>query len=584
MAEFYGACTGNAGGKYNVWLSVVQNYQNIENNFSNISVGLYLKRNDGESDSAYNLNDWENSASIAINGETKVWRNLDIDTRGNVTVTLAEWTGDVFHNTDGSLSLNIEGDFVMGNKNVTGGQAFAGFNCTVIPRKSYMTFGESEVYPGGNITCNVVSASSEFSHSINFYLEQTEGSIWLAEGVSSGIFTVPTEWASQLPWSVSANISVVLTTYYYGQYVGSDTYSIKLVIPDTNDFKPTFDLVVERIDNGVPGDWNVCLKGISGVKVDVANLNLKYGAVVMACEARVGNVTYNGVPSWFYLVDSGNVEISVYIRDSRGLTYTASTTVFVIDYFPPSLTVNSIKRCNANGELTQSGEYFLLDYNVNLCSVDGKNEMLASYRLGTSSENLGEEIFMNNSPVIIGDGTVVPSKSYVLRFCIYDSVNWWGITSDRSIPSADIPFNIRKGGKGAAFGCYAEKDNELTIGWDFNLKGKLVSEKEKISVGENISYVTENSETMNYPCLEICCLNIGFVTAVDIPENTVFVVGSIQPQPKEYSPLNVFVWGMDGGSVYVDPYTKEILFRCSAFVPSGSGIYINGIFATKQEE
>ena len=45
MADFYGACTGKAGGKYNVWLSVIQNYQSIETNASNISVGLYLKRN-----------------------------------------------------------------------------------------------------------------------------------------------------------------------------------------------------------------------------------------------------------------------------------------------------------------------------------------------------------------------------------------------------------------------------------------------------------------------------------------------------------------------------------------------------------
>ena len=172
MANFYGACTGKAGGKYNVWLSVIQNYQSIETNSSNISVGLYLKRNDGISDSAYNLNDWDNSASITINGETKVWRNLDIDTRGNVTVTLAEWIGDVYHNADGSLSLSIDGSFIMENSNLTGGQATAGFNCTLIPRTSYMTLSTDEIYPGGSVTCNVVSASSEFSCSTLFLLSK----------------------------------------------------------------------------------------------------------------------------------------------------------------------------------------------------------------------------------------------------------------------------------------------------------------------------------------------------------------------------------------------------------------------------
>lgn len=584
MADFYGACTGSAGGKYNVWLSVIQNYQSIENNASNVSVGLYLKRNDGYSSSAYNLDDWENLASVTINGETKVWRNLDIDTRGNVTVTLAEWTGDVFHNADGTLSLYVDGSFTMGNNNLTGGQVSAVFNCTFIPRASYMTFDVTEFYPGGNIACNVSSASAEFSHSISFYLEQCEGSIWLSEGVSSGTFTVPAEWANQLPWSASANISAVLTTYYYGQYVGSNTYSIKLVIPDTNEFKPTFDLVVEKYDNGVPGEWNVFLKGISGVKVDVANLNLKYGASVVACEAKVGNSTYNAVPSWFYLLDSGNVEISVSVRDSRGFTYTASTTVYVTDYFAPWLTVNSIKRCNAQGDLTESGEYFLLDYNTGFCSVDGKNQMLVSYRCGTSSDGLGEEVFINGSPAIIGNGTVVPSRSYVVRLCIYDSVNWQGITVDRSVPSADIPFNIRKGGKGAAFGCYAEKDNELTVGWDLNLKGELKSEDSSLTVSDNISYITDFSIIRNYPCLNTCFINLGVIFSVDIPEGVDFIVGYTQVKPRDYSPLSVLALGYNGCQAWVDLGNNAIMFRSETYVPAGTGIYINGLYTTKQEE
>lgn len=584
MADYYGSCTGKVGAKYNLWLNVVQNYQSVEGNSSNVSVSLFLKRNDGQSSSAYNLNEWENSASITINGETKVWRNLEIDTRGNVTVTLAQWTGDVYHNADGTLSLYVDGSFAVGNANLTGGQASATFYCTAIPRKSYMTLSTNEVYLGGGVVCNVFSASSEFSHSINFYLENTEGSLWLSEGITSGTFTVPSDWANQMPWSTSANASVVLTTYYYGQYVGSETYSIKISVPDTVDFKPTFDLVTEKIDNDVPKEWNVYVKGVSGIKLDISNLSLKYGAVITSCEARVGNATYNSVPSWFYLLDAGNVDISVTVRDSRGLTYTVSSSVWVNDYYPPTLTVNSIKRCNSQGELTESGDYFLLDYSANACSVDGRNQMYVSYKCGASSDAFGAEIFINGSPAIIGSGAIVPSRSYVLRLCIYDSIHWWGVVTDRSVPSIDIPFNIRKGGKGAAFGCYAENDNELTVGWNLNLTGKLVSKKEAVAVGDNISYVTDNSGTVNYPCLELCALNIGFVNATDIPANTDFVVGYINAKPKEFSPLSTIMVNAVGGSSYVDPNTKAIVFRCASFVPSGTGIYINGMFATKQEE
>ncbi len=584
MANYYGACTGKIGAKYNVWLSVVQNYQSIEYNSSNVSVSLFLKRNDGQASSAYNLNEWENSAAISINGETKVWRNLEIDTRGNVTVTLAQWTGDVYHNADGTLSINIDGSFVMGNSNVSGGQVTGNFTCTAIPRKSSMTLSENEVYLGGNVECKVSSASAEFSHSITFQLDNTEESIWLSEGITNGIFIVPLGWADNMPWSTSANASVVLTTYCYGQYVGSNTYSLKVVVPDTVDFQPTFDLVTEKVDNGVPSEWEVYLKGVSGIKLDIANLNLKYSAVVTACEAKVGNVTYNSVPSWFYLLDAGNVDISVTVRDSRGLSYTVVSSVFVTDYYPPHLTVNSIKRCNSQGELTESGDCFLLDYNAYVSTVEGKNHMLVSYRCGTSNDTLGDEIFINTSPAIIGNGVIIPSSSYIVRFCIYDSVYWWGVVIDRSVPSADIPFNIRRGGKGAAFGCYSENDNELTVGWDLEVKGKLKNEEKQLTPSENISVVADFSRIRYYPCLETCFINLAVINSIDIPANVDFIIGYTPVKPFDYAPLNAMTGKVKHGYAYVDLGTNAIVFRSNEYVSSGDGIYINGFYTTRQEE
>jgi hypothetical protein len=86
--KYYGSCSGNAGSKYNIWLEVAENSQSIENNSSNITLKLKLKRNDGYSGSAYNLNENENFAKITVNGNIVVSKNLEIDTRNNVTVTL----------------------------------------------------------------------------------------------------------------------------------------------------------------------------------------------------------------------------------------------------------------------------------------------------------------------------------------------------------------------------------------------------------------------------------------------------------------------------------------------------------------
>ena len=62
--KFYGSCSGNAGPKYNIWLEVTENSQSIENNSSNVTLKLKLKRNDGYAESAYNLNETENFTKI----------------------------------------------------------------------------------------------------------------------------------------------------------------------------------------------------------------------------------------------------------------------------------------------------------------------------------------------------------------------------------------------------------------------------------------------------------------------------------------------------------------------------------------
>ena len=145
MAKINGTCNGSSAAKYDIWIEAKQNSQDIANNKSNITVKLKLKRNDGYSASAYNLNESDNSAVIKINGSAKDSNTLKIDTRNNVTVVLAEWTGNVSHSDDGSLKLELSGSFTMGNTSLTGGKVSGDFSCTNIPRASTLTIADSSV-------------------------------------------------------------------------------------------------------------------------------------------------------------------------------------------------------------------------------------------------------------------------------------------------------------------------------------------------------------------------------------------------------------------------------------------------------
>ena len=134
------------------------------------------------------------------------------------------------------------------------------------------------------------------------------------------------------------------------------------------------------------------------------------------------------------------------------------------------------------------------------------------------SDNTNREIPINESVQVLGNGEFLNNSSYILAFKITDSITTDNDFIEVLVPSADIPFNIRKGGKGASFGCYSEKDNELTVAWNLNVKGGLVYENAEI---EMRPFVEDKRGLARYfPCLEIVIVRLRFTahTARRLPE------------------------------------------------------------------
>ena len=149
--KIFGTCSGNSGGKYNLWLEVTENSHSTKNNASNITVNLKLKRNDGYSNSAYNLNKSDNFAKITINGSVKASGNLVIDTRSSAVVVLSSWTGNVLHDATGKLKITVGGSFTMNGTSLSGGTVSGEFNCVTIPRTTPFTLNKTNVNCGESV-------------------------------------------------------------------------------------------------------------------------------------------------------------------------------------------------------------------------------------------------------------------------------------------------------------------------------------------------------------------------------------------------------------------------------------------------
>lgn len=582
--NIYGSCSGSSGSKYDLWLNVKQNSQSVEDNKSNVTVKLLLKRNDGYASSAYNLTESSNTVVLKVGGNERVNKNLSIDTRNNVTVTLASWTGDVTHEADGTLSLSLSGSFTMGGTSLSGGSVSGAFDCTDIPRASTLILSKASLNPEETVGATLSVASEGFSHKIKWSLGGSSVTHSLSSGITQDVFTVPLSWAEEITNAGSGNISVVLATYKGTRKIGSKTYPLKLVIPKTAEFLPEFKLIAERIDNSVSAEVGEYVKGKSQIKINIEGLSLKHGAKASSYTAKVGTASKTSLPATFDLTKSGELTVSLTVKDSRGFSVTKSETINVLDYSAPTISVNRAYRCDEAGNKLTSGTNIFCDLKLNYSSLNNKNFPIVTYKYKKADSTLySAEAIIGEFPSVLGDGEFLNNSSYTIAFKITDIITAENDYIEVLIPSADIPFNIRNGGKGASFGCYAEKENELTVAWNLNVKGDLLYE----NVGAELSSaVTDKRGIVRYiPCMELVIVRLRFTATEDITAGTPHTIAILEKIPALFTPVTVSInTGAEKiGQGGIKSETGQLVVTTDKTIAAGDYIYVSGVYFAYRE-
>lgn len=583
MAKINGSCNGSSAAKYDLWIEIKQNSQDVAKNKSNITAQLKLKRNDGYSGSAYNLNESDNSASLKIGDEVKDSGTLKIDTRNSSVVILASWTGDVIHADDGSLTLSVSGSFTMGNSSLTGGSVSGKFKCTSIPRASSLTLSDTTVNPGDSITFGISGVSS-FNHKITCKLGSVaKKTITLAAAELSGNIEIPQAWASYLKDLTKEVITITLATYKKDTLIGTKKYNVTLKIPNTADYKPSFRISLTRIDNGVPAEWGEYLKGISQVKVTLSDVEYKYDSSLKSISITYDGVTKNKNNSVFDLLKSGNDRvIKVRLTDSRGYYTEQTEKINVLNYAPPSISIQSVKRCDIDGVEKINGTYLKVFYTAKHTALGGKNNAVikVSHFKKGASDTKTETIETVDEYVIVGGGEILETCSYVVKMTIADALK--NIPAEYSIGTAGIPFNIKRGGNGAAFGCYAETDGELTVAWDFNIKGEFKSYPLEVKLNSDmVDSLNAGSTIRVFPSMKLVVLRLRMSAVAELEQGKDHLICSI---PKAYpvmlTPLTTYVnsgtsQNISVGAIGNDGYLR---IRPSDNIKKGEYIYMSGVY------
>ena len=349
------------------------------------------------------------------------------------------------------------------------------------------TLSASTVAMDSAVTIMTNRKSNTFTHTLTYAFGNASGTI--AEGVTDRYEWTPSlELAEQIPNDHSGAGAIYCTTYSGEAKVGeAQAVPITLKVPDNASTKPKVSMNLSPVSSLAAPFNELYIQNLTKVDAELS-ADGKYGADIKSYQMVIGNGVYGDPYTSGYLTQTGNVAVTGEAVDSRGYVGRTEQTITVIPYGKPAIvpaegqTDIVCGRCDENGNFTESGTYLRIiakrSYSPVVSDSVQNNFCQIQYRVDGG----------NWKPILAGDadgdeidtgaiGGVVASTttSYTIDIGVVDTIgNDASVT--KIVPTDAVAFHLRLGGKGAAFGEYAENEKELSIAadWTLNIKGHVI--------------------------------------------------------------------------------------------------------------
>lgn len=335
-------------------------------------------------------------------------------------------------------------------------------------KQSSMTLSTSAVEAGNAITANISAQSSTATHTLTWKLGSNSQTQTLAAGVHSSSFTVPLSW---LPNATSGTATCTLTTLEGGSQVG-ETQTLSFTVTVNAGVTPSC-TVSAALVNGFAGLY---LGGRSSVKLTIGNAQAGSGASIQSYKISGSGYSSTAQTATFGPLNAGTHTFTATVTDSRGRTGSATVSVTVQAYASPTLSGVSIYRSNSGGTASETGGYIALKATAAYTALNEANTVTLQGRFRPVNGAWSAWTAMTSGTrLLLGGGALSSTASYEAQIQAADTV---GNTASYAaiIPTASVTFNLKAGGKGAAFGKYVEGDGlELASDWGMHRDGKSLT-------------------------------------------------------------------------------------------------------------
>jgi microcystin-dependent protein len=356
---FSNTCNGSSGGNYTIRLEYTLNSQDTVNNVSNVTINQYLYRTDGYAASQYNLNS-TNSWQESINGGQVTSGSGSIDTRNGAWAPLGSWTGNVGHNSDGTLAITLSGSFSMGNTTLTGGSVSGSWTLPTIPRASTITtFPNFNI--GDTIAIVIDKKSVAFTQDISLYVGATfVGARTNVANSYNLVLTSPEQDIiyNAIPNSTSVAVTLYCLTYSGGTQIGS-TQGKGATASVASSVVPTITSVTAaETVSAVSTAIGAYVQNLSKIQATINGAAGAKSSTISSYQIVIDGVSYVTSPATSDLINkSGSISITGTVTDSRGRTASKSITVNLLAYAVPNVTGFTISRANSDGSTNPMGTY-----------------------------------------------------------------------------------------------------------------------------------------------------------------------------------------------------------------------------------
>ena len=385
--------------------------------------------------------------------------------------TLASGTLEVSHESDGSKTLAVaafSGQVWKDTGYLTATAAAQSFQLTAIPRATEPVMGAATM--GETVRISLPRASSAFTHTLSYVFGAASGAI--AENAGTEVlWTVPESLAAQIPDSPGGTGTLTCKTYNGGTLIGTKTISFTATVPQSMKPALTNGWAEVTYDNSGTKASGIAawVQGYSKAKAlfDSTKIACKQGASIAKYAMTYLGKTTEESPYRTDTISATSATVRCTVTDSRGLTAWEDVTVTLESYAPPMLVGAALYRADGEGAAADSGTHIAGLATAKFSSIGGRNTATIKGYWKSVGGSYGEGVTLPSGAVglVTGGAEISADRSYTAKIVVTDSLGN-SAEFEENIPTEQVAFHLKEGGRGAAFGKAAEQDELLDVAWD----------------------------------------------------------------------------------------------------------------------